>query len=205
MSSPVSHHWEPQLEGTPHAASAPGAEHRSVGLAALRSVLPTAMGQGRSIPWQPSLGCVVGRRTMPGWREAATTPSPLGESSTTGLPVPGPYCPATPNPGGSRGFRSCVLVAGWGLNVPQVLQLLLQLLCEFLEGRALAWLQLPAALHQGIDGGRAALRGVHAVPLLQQLRHLLQGLPGWRNQLATPFPAAQGAVGCPCPVSASGV
>lgn len=84
---------------------------------------------------------------------------------------------------------SWVLVAGWELNVPQVLQLLLQLLCKLLEGWALAWLQLPAALHQGIDSGRAALRGVHAVPLLQQLCHLLQGLPGWRSQLATPFPA----------------
>lgn len=84
---------------------------------------------------------------------------------------------------------SWVLVAGWELNVPQVLQLLLQLLCKFLKGRALAWLQLPAALHQGIDGGWAALGGIHAVPLLQQLCHLLQGLPGWRSQLATPFPA----------------
>lgn len=102
-----------------------------------------------------------------------------------------------PTPAGPGDFWPRVLRAGQGLNVPQVLQLLLQLLHEFLEGRPLAWLQLPAALHQRIDGGWAALGGLHAVPLLQQLRHLLQALSGWKSQLGPPLPCPAG--GSPWP------
>lgn len=69
-----------------------------------------------------------------------------------------------------------------GLTAPYVLQLLLQFLGELLEGRPLPWLYLPAALHQGVEGRRAFLRGLHAIPLLHQLRHFLQGLGGERER-----------------------
>lgn len=51
-----------------------------------------------------------------------------------------------------------------------------QLLCQFPEGRPAGRLSLPAAAHEGMDGARAALGGLHAVPLLHGLGHLLQRL-----------------------------
>jgi len=119
-------------------------------------------------------------------------PSLLGEGCCGPPTAQPPTATPLPTPAGLGGFRPWVPGAGRGLNVPQVLQLLLQLLGELLEGRPLARLQLPAALHQGVDGGRAALGGLHAVPLLQQLRHLLQALAGWRSQLGPPFPTPPG-------------
>lgn len=163
------HHWE-----------------RRGGSEGPRAVAPSVPGTaGQRAPQEqkdPSVHCILsgdGGRTprRPGARRGGGHPAdPLPHLHREGAAPRLPVFTLLPNlgappvsPGGSLG------VERW-LNVLQVLQLFLQLLRELLEGRPLARLHLPAAPHQHIHGGRAALGGLHAVPLLQLLRHLLQTL-----------------------------
>lgn len=111
-------------------------------------------------------GCGLGQERDPlasCWAQFGFGPSERGMRPTVSLGS----VPTGPRPG--RGRQSQVQLVS--LDV-------LELLSELQEGGPRGGVQVPAVLHDLVDGRRAAIGGIHLVALLHPRDDVLQGLRG---------------------------
>lgn len=112
-----------------------------------------------------------------GWVRGERPASPLGSVQARARQVgaPGPQSIQV------QSLQARDLGGGWRSQVQLMGFDVLELLPELQEGGPRGGVQVPAALHDLVDRGRAAVRGIHLVALLHPRDDVLQGLwaGGW--------------------------